>query len=185
MTDAIMWCIGLVKFHASTSAPSDVDDEVLYTRKLMEGLNECPKAVRRTVNRALHDIMHPDQCGFKQPEKVKRWKGWPKGAKLKKKAEASILAHEQSLQKKAEASTLAHEQSLQEKATPNEWDYRDEAQGKSTTVTSDSSKKRPSSSCGRTDASTGRPYRKKLVPSNPGRPIGDYANDFIDLSILD
>ncbi|CAI9106368.1 OLC1v1005506C1 [Oldenlandia corymbosa var. corymbosa] len=57
--------------------------------------------------------------------------------------------------KKAEANTLAHEQSPQKKATPNLWDYRDEAQGKSTTVTSDSSKKRPSSSGGRTDASTG------------------------------
>ncbi|CAI9099677.1 OLC1v1036534C1 [Oldenlandia corymbosa var. corymbosa] len=122
-----------------TSAPSDVDDEVLYTRQLMEELNECPKAVRRTVNRVLHDIMHPDQCGFKQPEDVKRRKGRPKGAKSKKKAEAN---------------TLAHEQSPQKKVTPNVWNYRDEPQGKSTTVTSDSSKKRPSSSGGCTDAST-------------------------------
>ncbi|CAI9116820.1 OLC1v1018081C1 [Oldenlandia corymbosa var. corymbosa] len=141
MTDAIMWYTGLVEFHAGTSAPSDVDDEVLYTRQLMEELNECPKAVRCMVNRALHDIMHPDQCRFKQPEEVKRRKGRPKGAKSKKKAEAN---------------TLAHEQSPQKKATPNVWDYKDEAQGKSTTITSDSSKKSPSSSGGRTDASTGQ-----------------------------
>ncbi|CAI9093469.1 OLC1v1028971C1 [Oldenlandia corymbosa var. corymbosa] len=130
----------LTEIRAGTSAPTDVDDEVLYTGWLMEELNECPKAVRRTVNRVLHDIMHPEQCGFKQPEEVKRRKGRPKGAKSKKKTEANPVAHEQSPQKKA---------------TPNVWDYRDEAQGKSTTVTSDSSKKRPSSSGGRTDASTG------------------------------
>ncbi|CAI9115977.1 OLC1v1017006C1 [Oldenlandia corymbosa var. corymbosa] len=134
------WATLNIGEQVGTSAPSDVDDEVLYTRQLMEELNECPKAVRRTVNRVLHDIMHPDQCGFKQPKEVKRRKGWPKGAKSKKKAEAN---------------TLAHEQSPQKKTTPNVWDYRDEAQGKSTTVTTDSSKKRPSSSGGRTDASTG------------------------------
>ncbi|CAI9095755.1 OLC1v1031759C1 [Oldenlandia corymbosa var. corymbosa] len=143
-----LWATLNIGEQAGTSAPSDVDDEVLYTRQLMEELNECPKAVRRTVNRVLHDIMHPDQCGFKQPEEVKRRKGRPKGAKSKTKAEAN---------------TLAHEQSPQKKATPNVWDYRNEAQGKSTTVTSDSSKKRPSSSGGRTDASTGRPARKKSV----------------------
>ncbi|CAI9115624.1 OLC1v1016584C1 [Oldenlandia corymbosa var. corymbosa] len=94
------WATLNIGEQAGTSAPSDVDDEVLYTRQLMEGLNECPKAVQRTVNRVLHDIMHPDQCGFKQPEEVKRRKGRPKGAKSKKKAEANTLAHEQSSQKK-------------------------------------------------------------------------------------
>ncbi|CAI9106264.1 OLC1v1005385C1 [Oldenlandia corymbosa var. corymbosa] len=79
------WATLNIGEQAGTSTPSDVDDEVLYTRQLMEELNECPKA---------------------------------------------------------------------KKATPNVWDYRDDAQGKSTTVTSDSSKKRPSSSGGRTDAST-------------------------------
>ncbi|CAI9115338.1 OLC1v1016219C1 [Oldenlandia corymbosa var. corymbosa] len=133
------WATLNIGEQAGTSAPTDVDDEVLYTRQLMEELNECPKAVRRTVNRVLHDIMHPEQCGFKQPEEVKRRKGRPKGAKSKKKTEAN---------------TVAHEQSPQKKATPNVWDYRDEAQGKSTTVTSDSSKKCPSSSGGRRDAST-------------------------------
>ncbi|CAI9106979.1 OLC1v1006234C1 [Oldenlandia corymbosa var. corymbosa] len=109
-----LWATLNIGEQAGTSAPSNVDDEVLYTRQLMEELNECPKA-------------------------VKRRKGRPKGAKSKKKAEAN---------------TLAHEQSPQKKATPNVWDYRDEAQGKSTTVTCDSSKKRPSSSGGHTDAST-------------------------------
>ncbi|CAI9093036.1 OLC1v1028437C1 [Oldenlandia corymbosa var. corymbosa] len=133
------WATLNIGEQVGTSAPSDVDDEVLYTRQLMEELNECPKVVRRTVNRALHDIMHSDQCGFKQPEEVKRRKGRPKGAKSKKKAEVN---------------TLAYKQSPQKIATPNVWDYRDEAQGKSTIVTSDSSKKRPSSSGSHTDAST-------------------------------
>ncbi|CAI9115605.1 OLC1v1016547C1 [Oldenlandia corymbosa var. corymbosa] len=119
------WATLNIGEQAVTGGSSDVDDDVLYTRQLMEELNECPKVVRHTVNKALHDIMHPDQCGFKQPEEVKRRKGRPKGAKSKI------------------------------KATPNVWDYRDDTQGKSTTVTSDSSKKRPSSSGGRTDASTG------------------------------
>ncbi|CAI9094595.1 OLC1v1030358C1 [Oldenlandia corymbosa var. corymbosa] len=118
------WATINIDEQAGTGGSSDVDDNVLYIRQLMEELNECPKAVRRTVNRTLHDIMHPDKCGFKQPEEVKRRKGLLKGAKSKK------------------------------KATPNVWDYKDDTQGKSTTVTSDSSKKHPSSSGGRTDAST-------------------------------
>ncbi|CAI9102928.1 OLC1v1001322C1 [Oldenlandia corymbosa var. corymbosa] len=90
------WVTVNIGEQAGTSAPSDVDDDVLYTRQLMEELNECPKAVRRTVNRALHDIMHPDQCGFKQPKEVKRRKERSKGAKSKKKVTSDTLAHEQS-----------------------------------------------------------------------------------------
>ncbi|CAI9107004.1 OLC1v1006268C1 [Oldenlandia corymbosa var. corymbosa] len=48
------WATLNIGEQAGTSAPTDVDDEVLYTRQLMEELNECPKAVRRTVNRVLH-----------------------------------------------------------------------------------------------------------------------------------
>ncbi|CAI9102485.1 OLC1v1000765C1 [Oldenlandia corymbosa var. corymbosa] len=117
------WATLNIGEQAATGGSSDVDVDVLYTKQLMEELNECPKAVRRMVNRALYDIMHLDQCSFKQPEEVKRRKGQPKGAKSKI------------------------------KATPNVWDYRDETQGKSTTVTSDSTKKCPSSSGGHTDAS--------------------------------
>ncbi|CAI9115377.1 OLC1v1016267C1 [Oldenlandia corymbosa var. corymbosa] len=127
------WATVNIGEQAATGGSTDVDDDVLYTTQLMEELNECPKAVRRTTNRAFHDIMHLDQCGFKQPEEVKRRKGRPKGAKSKI------------------------------KATLNVWDYRDDTLGKSTTVTSDSSKKRPSSSGGRKNASTGPPCRKKSV----------------------
>ncbi|CAI9090624.1 OLC1v1025438C1 [Oldenlandia corymbosa var. corymbosa] len=42
------WATLNIGEQAGTSAPSDVDDDVLYTRQLMEELNECPKAVRRT-----------------------------------------------------------------------------------------------------------------------------------------
>ncbi|CAI9117873.1 OLC1v1019361C1 [Oldenlandia corymbosa var. corymbosa] len=186
------WATLNIGEQAGTSAPSDMDDDVLYTRQLMEELNECPKAVRRTVNRALHD-MHPDQCGFKEPEEVKRRKGRPKGAKSKKKAEANTFAHEQ----------RQGQQSPQKKVTHNVWDYRDETQEKSTTGTSDSSKKAPlvfrwSYKCIHRTECQEEPsvagwelpllpriqdwYR--LVPSNPGRVV-DYANNFIDLSFLD